>query len=118
MFDFDRFEELRSRQGITKASIAKAVGRTPSIIQDWKRNKSVPSEEQLEIVASMLHTTVSYLCGESDNKKPVPTNEDGLNDTERRIIELFRLLPPDSQAVLLRRVEAAVQSLQSLDAPL
>ena len=67
MFIYDRFEAVRAKKGITKAHIAGAINRTPTIIQDWKKGKSEPNEYQLAIIADVLGTTVAYLCGESDN---------------------------------------------------
>ena len=57
MFVYTRFEALIRETGVTKASIARRLGRTPTICQDWKAGKSEPNDEQLSIVASALGTT-------------------------------------------------------------
>lgn len=67
--DYNRFEALRAEQGITKKYIAEAINRTPTVCQDWKSGKSSPNEEQLKIVADILHTTVDYLQGYTDVKE-------------------------------------------------
>mgnify|MGYP000757462783 FL=1 len=61
MFVYTRFEALIRETGVTKASIARRLGRTPTICQDWKAAKSEPNDEQLSIVASALGTTPAYL---------------------------------------------------------
>ena len=63
MFVYTRFEALIRETGVTKASIARRLGRTPTICQDWKAGKSEPNDEQLSIVASALGTTPAYLRG-------------------------------------------------------
>jgi transcriptional regulator with XRE-family HTH domain len=66
LFDYDRFEQLRASKGITKKFIAQSLGRTSTICQDWKQQKSQPSAEQLRKVAQILGTTPAYLTGETD----------------------------------------------------
>ena len=82
MFVYTRFEALIRETGVTKASIARRLGRTPTICQDWKAGKSEPNDEQLSIVASALGTT--------DEKKlptePVPGEEDPLDAQLRELL--------------------------------
>lgn len=63
MFRFDRFEEARSKMGITKKFVADAISRKSQVIQDWKSGKSEPNDQQLEIVARILHVVPEYLRG-------------------------------------------------------
>lgn len=72
MFIYSRFEALIRETGVTKASIARRIGRTPTVCQDWKAGKSEPSAEQLQIVAAALSTTPAYLTGATD-QKTLPT---------------------------------------------
>ena len=51
LFIYSRFESLIHETGVTKASIARRIGRTPTVCQDWKAGKSEPSADQLQIVA-------------------------------------------------------------------
>ena len=66
MFIYSRFEALIRETGVTKASIARRIGRTPTVC------KSEPSADQLQIVAAALGTTPAYLTGATD-KKTLPT---------------------------------------------
>ena len=72
LFIYSRFEALIRETGVTKASIARRIGRTPTVCQDWKAGKSEPSADQLQIVAAALGTTPAYLTGATD-KKMLPT---------------------------------------------
>ena len=74
MFCYDRFEQLIRETGVTKASIARRLNRTPTVCQDWKAGKSEPNDQQLRIVAQALGTTSAYLRGETDLKK-IPAGE-------------------------------------------
>lgn len=87
MFIYDRFEGLIRETGVTKASIARRIGRTPTVCQDWKAGKSEPNDEQLLIVAAALGTTPAYLRGATDEKN-LPTgnstSEESALDTQLR----------------------------------
>ena len=72
MFIYSRFEALIRETCVTKASIARRIGRTPTVCQDWKAGKSEPSADQLQIVAAALGTTPAYLTSATD-KKTLPT---------------------------------------------
>ena len=66
MFCYDNLEKARAAMGVTKRHLADLLNRSPQIVIDWKNGKSLPSEEQLNIVARALHVTPAYLCGEED----------------------------------------------------
>ena len=112
----DRIKPLFDESGLSLKEIASLIGVPVKYIYNW--NNGITSyKNYLYQIAYAFHISVEYLKGETDEKSP-PQVADGLTDMERRFIELFRLLPASSQDSLLRRVEAAVQNLQALDAPL
>ena len=90
MFIYDRFDALIRETGVTKASIARRLGRTPTVCQDWKAGKSEPNDEQLRIVAAALGTTPAYLRGATDKKNlpaaDAPGEEDPLDAQLRELL--------------------------------
>ena len=76
LFQYDRFETLLKSRGITKTFIARSLGRSATLCQDWKQQKSQPSEKQLSEVARILGTTTAYLRGETDEVSPDAENEE------------------------------------------
>lgn len=105
LFIFARFEELRASQGITKKKIADALNRKPTICQDWKAGKSTPGDDQIAIIAKILHTTPAYLTGESDEKSP--PQGDGLSVRAREAAVLFDRAEPWMQEQVLSLLRAA-----------
>ena len=65
MFIYERFEALRVSKGITKRFIARELGRSPSLCQDWKLRKSQPSEAQLVTVARILGKLYNKIGGKA-----------------------------------------------------
>ena len=57
MFIYSRFEALIRETGVTKASIARRIGRTPTVCQDWKAGSSEPGADQRLMVAAARGTT-------------------------------------------------------------
>lgn len=61
-------------------------------IDDWKRGRSLPDENTICRIASVLHTTPAYLMGETDDPSPETKKEpagmaDGLSADKRFLIE-------------------------------
>lgn len=115
LFDYDRFEQLRSSKGITKKFIAQSLGRSSTICQDWKQQKSQPNPQQLRKVADILGTTPAYLSGETDNPLPDNAHSDeldelltALRDREdmRMLFSLAKDASPDDVRQAVRIIEA------------
>ena len=112
MFDYERFEKLRASKGITKKFIAQALGRSPTICQDWKQGKSRPSEEQLKVVAEILDTSVEYLMGGAE---PESAEDDELlalltslreREDMRMLFKLARDASPEDVRHAVKIIEA------------
>lgn len=76
LFQYERFEQLRLSRGVTKTFIAQSLGRSATLCQDWKQQKSQPSDKQLREVARILGTTPEYLRGETDEISPDAMSEE------------------------------------------
>ena len=118
MFIYERFEALRRSRGITKRFIAQSLGRSSTLCQDWKMQKSQPNAEQLAKVAQILGTTPEYLRGETDDPAPAPAPapEDGemaallssLREREdmRMLFKLAKDASPEDVRQAVRIIEA------------
>ena len=121
MFDYDRLEELIKETGITKKSIADKIGRKPSIFQAWRDKKSMPSVDQIKIVAEILHTTPDYLLGQTNEKTPTTQSDGGsevkLDDLTNYVVSVMHDLPIEGKILLANfaqslKAERQVQDIQ------
>ena len=121
LFIYSRFEALLSEKGIKKKHIADSLHRAPAICQDWKNGKSVPNDEQLQIVADILGTTPEYLTGKTDfpgirENNSAARNSDELtrrnNELTARMEKLFRQLTPEQAEFLLLLAERMLEPIQ------
>lgn len=116
MFDYDRFEELRSSKGITKKFIAQELGRSATLCQDWKQKKSQPSPQQLKTVANILGTTSEYLSGLSDDPSPAADDNElmelltALRDREE--MRMLFSLAKDASPADVRQAVTIIQALR------
>lgn len=120
LFLYDRFEALRAERGITKRFIAQSLGRSATLCQDWKQQKSRPSDEQLEIVARILGTSPAYLRGETDQVSPLPGEDTELADLlsslrEREDMRMLFKLAKDASPEDVRQAVKIIEALRRHD---
>lgn len=121
MFNYDRLEDLRKSQGITQKFIADSLTRKPVIFQSWRLGKSEPSNEQLAIVAQILHTTPAYLRGESDEKNPAAQSDGNksistYDEIDAYMLASFRQLNVENKIEVLNKLLDRLRSQQAQDA--
>ena len=120
LFDYNRFEQLRSAKGITKKFIAQSLGRSSTICQDWKQHKSQPNPEQLRRVAEILDTTPAYLNGETGDPSPVSAAGQELEELltalrEREDMRMLFSLARDASPADVRQAVKIIEALRSND---
>ena len=115
LFQYERFEQLRLSRGVTKTFIAQSLGRSATLCQDWKQQKSQPNEQQLLKVARILGTTPEYLRGETDEIAPgAMTEAMGQLLTSLREREDMRMLFKLAQDATPEDVRQAVKIIEAL----
>ncbi|WP_294836641.1 helix-turn-helix domain-containing protein [uncultured Lactobacillus sp.] len=80
MSTFERIKELTKKKHLTLAKVNDMAGIGTNSIYSWKT--SVPSIENLQKVAKVLHTSTDYLLGNTDD--PAPAS----NDKESGTVDL------------------------------
>lgn len=86
MLDFDRLNDCIHEKGITKAFIAKRLGRQRSLLNDWANGKSKPSDSDLKILANLLGVSADYLLGKTDKKNEPAQNGQALDTKVQEVL--------------------------------
>ena len=120
LFHYERFEALRLSRGITKTFIAQSLGRSATLCQDWKQQKSQPGEAQLREVARILGTTPAYLLGETDDPSPAPAPDSEMERLltslrEREDMRMLFKLAQDASPEDVRQAVKIIEALRSHD---
>ena len=80
----DHIRQLRDREGVSQAALAKALGATRAAVNAWEMGISNPSMQSLIELAQYFHVSVDYLLG--------------LDESER--VSLAALSPEEKELVL------------------
>ena len=67
-----RILSLMKERGIKQGFIADLIGSYSTVVTDWKRGRSAPSQKDLEVLADFFNTPLNYLTGESDDSGLLP----------------------------------------------
>jgi transcriptional regulator with XRE-family HTH domain len=81
----DRIRQLRERQGLTLADLARASGLAPSQVLKLERGVHAAKVDTLEAVALALGTTASDLLATSKASNPGPDRADRLAQRAREL---------------------------------
>ncbi|WP_195276586.1 helix-turn-helix domain-containing protein [Anaerotruncus rubiinfantis] len=104
---FAVFESLCTEKGKSANAIAKELKIPSGSITAWKGGAE-PRPATLSKIAAYFGVSTDYLLGNTDIKnKPAATEDDELDEQERNLIDLFRLLPEedrDTVAVIIEGI--------------
>lgn len=70
MTTFELIKKLARKQGMTLAQLNEKAGLGKNSIYHW--STKTPSTDNLSKVADVLHVTVDYLLGNTDDPNPAP----------------------------------------------
>lgn len=102
-----RILKLKSEKKISDTQFTKDLHFYSSIVSEWKNGSSKSYMKHLPKIADYFGTTVdAILNGETDTKEQPATNDDGLTEEQREIIELFDRADPEVQRAALEFLRA------------
>ena len=63
---YNRYCELRERDGLTDYQVAKSIGVNQTVFSDWRRGKSEPKNDKLVKLARFFGVTLDWLVTGED----------------------------------------------------
>ena len=96
------------QSGRDQKEIAEVVGVAPSTFNEWVKGKKYPRIDKIEILANYFRILKSDLI-EDKAEKSTP-EEPRLTEGEKKLVELFRLVPEDKQQLVLQMIEVALKT--------
>lgn len=102
----NRIKELRKERGLKQVDLCKTIGVSQAALSGYETGNYQPDNDILIKIADYFDTTVDYLLGKSDIKKPL-TSEDmnGLTEKQIKILEMMGELPEQDQDDLIQQAE-------------
>ena len=79
----EKIKDLREKQNMTQAALAKQLGITRSSVNAWEMGISVPSTQYVVALAYIFHVSTDYLLGVESSST---VNVCGLSDKDINLI--------------------------------
>ena len=99
----DNIDRLLYERKMSKKDFLKFLHISAAAYSQWKLKQSQPSLDKLYAAATILGVDIADIV--SDKKTTVIDDDDGLNDEEQVLIRLFRILPAEHRAAIIRRLQ-------------
>ena len=101
-----RIKELRTEKGLTLEQVADIVGVGKSTVRKWETGMIANMKrDKIASLAKALGTTPEYLMGWELKSSP---KEPTLSEGEKILLDLFRRVPEDQQALVLKMIRVAL----------
>lgn len=95
-------------KGVSRNDICNALGISYFTVSDWVNGKKYPRMDKVEMLANYFGIQKSDLI-EDQQEKDAP-DQIKLTEGEQALLELFRLIPEQNQAMVLEMIRAAVNT--------
>lgn len=95
------------RKGKTQREVAEVIDVSPSTFNEWVNGKKYPRIDKIEKLANYFGIQKSDLI---EKKTKKTTDEQMLNDGERKLLSLFRQVPEEMQDVVLGMIEVSLKN--------
>jgi len=94
----ENIQRICKERNTNPTAAGEASGAGKALVSQLKVRGIMPSIEKFQMLAQYLGVTTSELLGEE--KRPIPEDEDGLNEEEKEVIRLWSQLTPDQKNLL------------------
>lgn len=109
-----RIQDLRRAKGLTLEQVASVVGVGKSTVRKWETGMIANMRrDKIASLAQALGTTPAYLMGwneEVSAEEKTSPSELQLTEGEEALLELFRRVPEDKQAMVIQMIRVALDT--------
>jgi len=92
--------------GKSQKDLAKIVGVSAPTMNDWIKGKKYPRIDKIDILADYFGILKSDLI---EDKKEKPTEDDGLSENQRLLIQFAQSVPDEKAAMVLRVLKSILE---------
>ena len=106
---YETISELCEGKGIKGAKMCSDTGISKGLLTDLKMGRRTGvSAVTAQKIASYFGVSVGYLLGEEE-KEEKPTEDDGLSENIRRLIDFVKTVPEDKAELVLKLMRTVVE---------
>ena len=105
----DKIRLHRKALGLTQTELGEKLGVKTNAVSKWEcgRVDDIP-KSKIKAMAKLFDVQPSYLI---DEKQPAPTNGDGLNAEDKKLLMMIHNLTPENR----ERIVAIIEALAGLE---
>ena len=96
-----------AESGKTQRDLAEIIGVTAPTFNEWVSGKKFPRIDKIQKLADYFGILKSDLI---EDKTKKPATDDGLTDSQRKLIEFAKTVPEDKAAMILRVMQSIVEA--------
>ncbi len=91
--------------GKSQLEVAKAIGVSPSSVNDWIKGRTYPRMDKVQLLAEY------FGIQKSDLVEDVCVAKETISEEEQEIIDLFHKVPEEKREFVLSVIRAAIENL-------
>ena len=96
----------------SRKDLSDALGISYFTITAWANGTKYPRMDKVELLANYFGVLKSDLIEEKEDDRNISPNEMKLTEGEKKLVELFRLVPEDQQKMVLEMIRVALNRKQ------
>ena len=108
-----RIKKALTIRGMKQSELCEKTKIPKSAISEYISGAYEPKQDRLFLIAQALNVDPVWLMGfdvPMEKKKEISPDELTLNEGERAMLDLFRLVPKDQQQLVLQMIRAALNT--------
>lgn len=114
-----RLKEIRMEKNLSQKEIASYLQVSQQTYSDYEKGRTNPDISTLILMANILETSTDYLLGREDDLGNIVTQNETatpqLSESEQKLLNSFRRLPPGLQDRVLAYVDGLDDAIHPKD---
>lgn len=99
------FNRYLTRSGKKQIDVANAIGVSTGTITDWKKGRSYPRMDKVQLLAEL------FGIQKSDLVEDVCIPKDAVSEQDQRVLDLFHKVPKEKREFVLSLIQASIDNL-------
>ena len=103
----ENIKRFMDSKGVTNQQICDALGFKYTTFMDWIKGVTYPRIGKVEAMANYFGCEKSDLIEDKKNKS---TEDDGLTENQRKLMQFAKSVPDDKAAMILKVIQSIVEA--------
>ena len=99
------FKRYLAHSGMKQIDVAKSVGVSTGTITDWKKGRSYPRMDKVQLLSEC------FGIRKSDLVEDVNVAKESVSNKEQEVLDLFHKVPEEKREFVLSLIRAAIDNL-------